>query len=122
MSANVQQPQQLNIQLGEKEAEGIYANLAIISHSPAEFIIDFTRVLPGVPKTKVYARIIMTPQHAKSLLNALSDNIAKYEEQFGEIKVMSEPGKSNKPIGFQAPVEATPHAENPGENQQGGNQ
>jgi len=104
MSSNVQQPQQLNIQLGEKEAEGIYANLAIISHSPAEFIIDFTRVLPGVPKTKVYSRIIMTPQHAKSLLNALKDNISKFETQFGEIKV-SEPTKSNHAIGFQPPLE-----------------
>ena len=64
-------PQQLNIELGEKEAEGIYSNLAVISHSPAEFVIDFTRMVPGLPKTRVYARIIMTPQHAKSLLNAL---------------------------------------------------
>jgi hypothetical protein len=105
MSANTQQPQQLNIQLGEKEAEGIYANLAIISHSPAEFIIDFTRVLPGVPKTKVYSRIIMTPQHAKSFLNALSDNITKFEEQFGEIKAMNESAKENNSIGFHPPVD-----------------
>ena len=95
------QPQQVNIQLGEKEAEGTYANLAIISHSPAEFIIDFTRVLPGVPKTKVYSRIIMTPPHAKSLLNALKDNIDKFEAQFGEIKIVNETSKS-QPIGFQA--------------------
>ncbi|MFC2131479.1 DUF3467 domain-containing protein [Bacteroidota bacterium] len=78
-------PQQINIELGEKEAEGIYSNLAIISHSGAEFIIDFTRILPGVPKAKVHARIIMTPQHTKMLLNALKDNIAKFEQQFGEI-------------------------------------
>ena len=108
MSANTQQPQQLNIQLGEKEAEGTYANLAIISHSPAEFIIDFTRVLPGVPKTKVYSRIIMTPQHAKSFMNALNENIAKYEEQFGEVKVVNEHGKANKSIGFQPPLENEP--------------
>ena len=80
------QPQQINIELGEKEAEGIYSNLAIISHSPAEFIIDFTRILPGAPKGKVHARIIMTPQHTKYLCQALMDNIAKYEHQFGEIK------------------------------------
>ena len=61
---NDQQPQQINIELGEKEAEGIYSNLAIITHSTAEFVIDFTRMLPGVPKAKVYARVIMTPQHA----------------------------------------------------------
>ena len=81
-----QQQQQINIELGEKEAEGIYSNLAIISHSPAEFIIDFTRILPGTPKGKVHARIIMTPQHAKFLTQALMDNIAKYEHQYGEIK------------------------------------
>ena len=69
------QQQQINIELGEKEAEGIYSNLAIITHSPAEFVIDFTRVLPGVPKAKVHARLVMTPQHTKMLLNALKDNI-----------------------------------------------
>lgn len=78
--------QQLNVELGEKEAEGIYSNLAIISHSPAEFVIDFTRVMPGVPKAKVHARIIMTPVHAKLLLNALAENIQKFEQQFGEIR------------------------------------
>ena len=79
--------QQINIELGEKEAEGIYSNLAIITHSPAEFIIDFTRVLPGAPKAKVHARIITTPQHAKMLLKALKDNIDKFETRFGEIKI-----------------------------------
>src|SRR3989339_1375179 len=80
-----QKSQQINIELGEKEAEGIYSNLAIISHSAAEFVIDFTRILPGVPKAKVHARIIMTPQHTKLLMNALRENIAKFEHQFGEI-------------------------------------
>lgn len=84
---NEQKPQQINIELGEKEAEGIYSNLAIISHSPAEFIIDFTRILPGIPKGKVHARIIMTPQHAKLLLNALNENLHKYENQYGEIQL-----------------------------------
>jgi exonuclease V gamma subunit len=65
------QPQQINIELGEKEAEGIYSNLAIITHSPAEFVIDFTRVLPGIPKAKVHARIVMTPQHMRMLLSAI---------------------------------------------------
>jgi len=91
--------QQINVELGEKEAEGIYSNLAIITHSPAEFVIDFTRMLPGIPKTKVYARIIMTPQHAKSLLRALDENIKKYEAQFGEIKILGD--SKTKPIGFQ---------------------
>lgn len=79
--------QQINIELGEKEAEGIYSNLAIITHSPAEFIIDFTRVVPGAPKAKVHARIITTPQHAKMLLRALQENVEKFESKFGEIKV-----------------------------------
>ncbi len=83
-------PQQINIELNEKEAEGIYSNLAIITHSPAEFVVDFTRVLPGVPKARVLARIIMTTQHAKLLLHALQDNIAKFESKFGEIKVHGE--------------------------------
>ncbi len=94
-------PQQINVELGEKEAEGIYSNLALITHSPAEFVIDFTRMVPGVPKTRIYARIIMTPQHAKSLLAALKDNIGKYEKQFGEIKVFDQSANQNRPIGFQ---------------------
>ena len=101
MSNNLNnQPQQINIQLGEKEAEGIYSNLALITHSGAEFVFDFTRVLPGVPKSRVYARIIMTPQHAKSLLKALADNIEKYEKQFGEIKITQDAQKAEKQIGF----------------------
>ncbi|GAB1372999.1 DUF3467 domain-containing protein [Candidatus Kapaibacterium sp.] len=89
--------QQLNIELGEKEAEGIYSNLAIISHSPAEFVVDFTRVLPGVPKAKVHARIVMTPQHAKLLLRALGDNIARFEHSFGEINVDGNHNLNNFP-------------------------
>jgi len=101
MTNQISQPQQINIELGEKEAEGIYSNLAIITHSPAEFVIDFTRVLPGVPKAKVHARIITTPQHARLLLNALRDNIEKYEKIFGEIKIQGEAGTSG--FGFQPP-------------------
>lgn len=89
--------QQINIELGEKEAEGIYSNLAIITHSPAEFIIDFARVVPGVPKAKVQSRIITTPQHAKMLLKALEDNIEKFEAHFGEIKI---DGQGNSQFGF----------------------
>ncbi len=98
----IQQPgqQQINIELGEAESEGIYSNLALITHSPAEFVFDFTRVLPGKPKAKVYARIIKTPQHAKSLMLALQDNIKKYEEQYGEIKLQGIDQKQ-KNIGFQ---------------------
>lgn len=88
---NPKNDKQINIELGEKEAEGTYSNLVLISHSPAEFVFDFIRVVPGRPKAKVYARIIMAPQHAKGLLGALQDNIAKYESQFGEIKQLSTP-------------------------------
>lgn len=105
---NQNMPQQINVQLGEKESEGIYSNLALISHSPAEFVIDFTRLLPGVPKTKVYARIIMTPQHAKSLLGALKDNIEKYESQFGEIKIISQEQGHGPRIGFQPETSTIP--------------
>ena len=97
--AEQQAPQQINIELGEKEAEGIYSNLAIITHSPAEFVLDFTRVLPGVPKARVQARIIMTTQHAKLLLRALEDNIAKFEMKFGEIAIQGEPPAAG--FGFQ---------------------
>ena len=100
MSAPLNQPEnQINIELGEHEAEGIYSNLVLITHSPAEFVFDFTRILPGKPKAKVYARIVMAPQHAKSLLKALEENIRKYEEQFGEIVIHGQ-GQSNKNIGF----------------------
>ena len=88
-----EQTQQVNIELGEKEAEGIYSNLAIITHSNAEFVFDFTRILPGIPKARVHARIIMTPVHAKLLLNAMHENIEKYERKFGEIKIVGDPGQ-----------------------------
>jgi len=98
---NNQKGQQINIELGEKEAEGIYSNLAIITHSPAEFIIDFTRIVPGVQKAKVHARIITTPQHAKMLLNAIKDNIEKFEKRFGEIQIET---PANQHFGFVPPV------------------
>ncbi len=91
--------QQINIELGEHEAEGIYSNLVLITHSPAEFVLDFTRLLPGKPKAKVYARIILAPQHAKSLLRALEENIKKYEEQYGEITIHGQ-NQGGKNIGF----------------------
>ena len=79
------QPPHLNIELTEEMAEGIYSNLAIITHSNSEFVIDFVKVMPGVPKAKVKSRIILTPQHAKRFLKALSENVRKFESQYGEI-------------------------------------
>jgi hypothetical protein len=78
--------QKLNIELPEDVADGVYSNLAIITHSHSEFIIDFVNVMPGVPKAKVKNRIILTPQHAKRLMKALLDNVNKFERTFGEIK------------------------------------
>lgn len=76
---------QLNIELSEEVAEGIYSNLAMIAHSNSEFVVDFIRIMPGLPKAKVKARVVLTPEHAKRLLQALADNINKYEDSFGEI-------------------------------------
>lgn len=97
------QQQQINIELNEKEAEGNYSNLAIISHSGAEFIIDFTRLLPGIPKARVHSRIIMTPQHCKLFLNALKENIERFEKQNGEIKIAGM--NSQNSFGFKIPGE-----------------
>lgn len=83
-------PNQLNIELTEEIAEGIYSNLAIITHSNAEFVIDFIKVMPGVPKAKVKSRILLTPQHAKRLLLALKDNISKYEATHGKVEAQAD--------------------------------
>lgn len=93
----------LNIELPEDIAEGVYSNLAIISHSNSEFVIDYVRLVPNTPKAKVKARIILTPQHAKRLLRALADNIDKYETRFGKV----DESDSNTPpfsMGFNTPT------------------
>lgn len=82
--------QPINIELSEEVAEGVYANLAMIAHSNSEFVIDFIRLMPGVPKAKVKSRVIVTPEHAKRLLAALKDNIEKYEAAFGKINPSGE--------------------------------
>jgi len=91
------QPGAINMELGEKEAEGIYSNFVVISHSLSEFVMDFARILPGSPKSKVFARVVMTPPNVRSLLTALETNVKKYEEQFGKIKTFETPAKD---IGF----------------------
>ena len=95
------QRQQIQIELKEPESEGIYSNMVVIGHSASEIILDFARFLPGLPKAKVYSRIIMTPQHAKLLLKSLEDNVKKFEKQFGEIKLQGMPDQKN--IGFSQP-------------------
>ncbi len=92
----------LNIELPEDIAEGIYSNLAVIAHSNSEFVIDFLRMMPNVPKAKVKARIVLTPQHAKRLLGALADNIRRYEAQFGTIQETGNPGMP--PMNFNTPT------------------
>jgi hypothetical protein len=86
----IQEPQdgQMEVELTEEMAEGVYANLAMIAHSQGEFVLDFIRMMPGVPKAKVKARIVITPEHAQRLLAALRDNIRKYEEAYGAVTAL----------------------------------
>ncbi|GAA4407364.1 DUF3467 domain-containing protein [Nibrella viscosa] len=92
----------IDVELSEDIAEGIYANLAMIAHSNSEFILDFIRLMPGIPKAKVKSRIILTPEHAKRLLAALKENIRKYEENFGTIRQADDSFRF--PTGFGGPV------------------
>ena len=91
----------LNIQIDDDVAQGIYSNLAIINHSQTEFVLDFVNIMPGSPKNKVRSRIILTPQHAKRLIRALSDNISRFEKSQGTIK---EQDKTNIPLNFGGPT------------------
>jgi hypothetical protein len=91
MDENKNKEGQINIELDESVAQGIYSNLAIINHSISEFIVDFVNVMPGVPKAKVKSRIILTPQHAKRLMKALADNVNRFEQANGEIKEYEQP-------------------------------
>ena len=100
--------QQINIELDEKVSSGEYANFVVVTHSPAEFVMDFTRILPGVPKAKVHSRIIMAPQHAKAFLGALNENIKKFESKHGEIKLPNlKEGFSS--FGVKPPKDALPN-------------
>lgn len=101
MAEEKQKQDKINIELNEDIAEGIYSNLAIISHSNSEFVLDFIKVMPGMPKAKVKSRIMMTPQHAKRLMRALGENIQKYESQFGSIQESEGP---SFPMNFGGPT------------------
>lgn len=100
MAEQKKKTNQLNIELPEEVAEGIYSNLAIISHSNSEFVVDFIRLVPNVPKAKVKSRIILTPHHAKRLMRALVDNVKKFEAQHG---VIEEPEQQYPPMNFNTP-------------------
>ena len=91
---------QINIELKEDIAQGVYSNLAIISHSSSEFVLDFVRIMPGVPKAEVKSRIILTPEHAKRLLLALGENISKYEASYGFVKVEDRGPGGFAPLGY----------------------
>lgn len=96
--------QQINVEISEEMAEGVYSNLAMIAHSNSEFILDFIRLMPGVPKAKVKARVILTPEHAKRLLHALKDNIRRFEDIHGVIKQTEDEGPNfNFPMNFGGP-------------------
>jgi len=95
---------QINIELKEDVAQGTYANLAIITHSSSEFVLDFVRAMPGIPKAEVKSRIILTPEHAKRLLNALKDNLSKYENAHGPIKESDPSGGTVMPMNFGGPA------------------
>lgn len=93
---------ELNIELDEEVAQGTYSNLAVISHSHSEFVVDFVRIVPGVPKARVKSRIILTPEHAKRLMHALQDNIDKFEESHGSIP--SDDDDMIPPLSFGGPM------------------
>jgi len=96
-----QSPTQINIEL-PADLEAVYSNFAIINHSPSEIVIDFARLMPNVPKAKIHARIMLTPLNAKLLLKALGDNLAKFEEKYGEVRLPAEAGFDvpERSIGF----------------------
>lgn len=96
-----QKSKQINIELTDEVAQGIYSNLAIITHSHSEFVVDFVTMMPGIPKAKVKSRIILTPQHAKRLLRALKDNVSKFESMHGAIK---ESETENMPFSLGGPT------------------
>ena len=94
---------QINIELSEEIAQGIYSNLAVITHSSSEFIVDFVRVMPGIPKANVASRVILTPEHAKRLMLALQDNLNKFESLHGKIKNIESHGGA-MPLNFGGPT------------------
>ena len=98
MNNNENKQQGLQLELPQEVAQGEYANFAIITHSSSDFIVDFARVLPGVPKAQVKSRVIFAPEHAKRLLAALQENIMRYEKEFGTIRIPSQEPRTIAPF------------------------
>lgn len=96
---NGNQPQQFQMELKPEIASGVYSNFALISHSHSDFVLDFARILPGMPKPEVCSRVILAPEHAKRLLAALQENIYKYEQEFGKIEVPGQGQRTIAPFG-----------------------
>ena len=103
MADKPKNPTQINIELNDEVAQGIYSNLAVITYSSSEFVVDFVRIMPGIKKAQVKSRIILTPEHAKRLLGALADNINKYEAVHGPIKEVKGSGPV-MPMNFGGPT------------------
>jgi len=103
MDENQNQNGGLQIELPQEVAQGVYANLALITHSPSEFVLDLACVMPGVPKAQVKSRVVMAPEHAKRLMLALQDNISKYERNFGQIQLAQQPQKGRTIAPFNTP-------------------
>ncbi|MCD4711482.1 MAG: DUF3467 domain-containing protein [Bacteroidales bacterium] len=104
MEDKAKKKNQINIELKEEVAQGTYSNLAIITHSSSEFVLDFVRVMPGVPKAEVKSRVILTPEHAKRLLLALKDNVEKFEKMHGPVKNIEPAGGPVVPMNFGGPA------------------
>ncbi len=100
---NQQKKKQLEIELTKEESTGTYSNLVMITHSPSEFILDFIAVMPGLPKGKVVKRLVLTPDHAKRLMNALNDNVQRFEKQHGTIKVDNN-NRPDMPFNYRGPL------------------
>ena len=96
------QRQQIGVEIDDNAKEGVYSNLAMILFSPNEFIFDFARMMPAMSKAKVLSRVIMAPMNAKAMLKALTENIKKFEDKFGEIKLHTDPNQPAKNIGFES--------------------
>ena len=105
MNKDKDKKHQIKIEIDENTGQGEYVNFAVVTHSIAEFIMDFIRVLPGVPKSKVRSRLVISPIHAKTFMLALQDNIKKFEAKYGEIKS----GKSNIAAQFKLPKDNLPN-------------
>jgi len=100
MNAKQQQQKKINVKLDEKVGEGVYSNFFMVTYSPSEFVLDFGRIVPGLPDAKIYSRVMTTPQHVKHFMSVLKKNVEMYEKQHGEIKTTGPNIPADKGVGF----------------------